>query len=225
MILSFCRLALGATLVFAAPALCAQTQPLFPESTIKAISGELSGVEAKRNLDRVTLYHRTRASSQFREAAEFVKTRLNEYGFDDAIVREYPADGKTMFGTQKSRPAWDVEFAELWELAEENGQWLKQRRLADWSAMPLSLAQDSLSADVTAGLVDIGKGTSEEDYSGKDIKGQLVLASSQPEAVQDLAVGKFGAVGIVSYAPNQRTAWWKEDDRLVRWDTSIAFLK
>jgi hypothetical protein len=35
--------------------------------------------------------------------------------------------------------------------------------------------------------------------------------------VQDLAVGKFGAAGIVSYARNQKTAWWGEDENLIRW--------
>src|SRR5207253_7191091 len=35
--------------------------------------------------------------------------------------------------------------------------------------------------------------------------------------VEDLAVGKLGAVGIVSYAQNQKTAWWGEDENLIRW--------
>ena len=44
-----------------------------------------------------------------------------------------------------------------------------------------------------------------------------MLTSSQPEAVQDLAIGRFGAAGIVSWAQNQRTAWWGDDESLVRW--------
>jgi aminopeptidase YwaD len=44
-----------------------------------------------------------------------------------------------------------------------------------------------------------------------------VLTAAQPGAVQDLAVGKFGAAGIVSYAQNQHTAWWGEDENLIRW--------
>ena len=38
------------------------------------------------------------------------------------------------------------------------------------------------------------------------------VITSQPEAIVDLAVGAQGAAGIISYAPNQRSAWWKEDD-------------
>jgi hypothetical protein len=66
-------------------------------------------------------------------------------------------------------------------------------------------------------LVDVGEGTNERDYAGKDVKGKIVLVSAQPGAAQDLAVGKFGAVGIVSYAQNQKTAWWGEDESLIRW--------
>src|SRR5207245_8793526 len=77
---------------------------------------------------------------------------------------------------------------------------------------PIVLAEDSESADVTAELVDVGEGTKEGDYAGKDVKGKIVLVSAQPGAVQDLAVGKCGAVGRVSYAQNQKTAWWGEDE-------------
>ena len=187
---------------------------LIDEPTIAVIAGETSGVSAKRNLDTITLYHRTRASSQYRQAAEHVLSRLQAYGFENAEILEYAADGKTLFGTQKSRLAWEVEFAELWEL-DGTGQRLK--RHGSWEAMPLSVAQDSVSGKVTAALVDIGAGTSEADYAGKDLAGRLVLTSSQPEAVAERAVGELGATGIISYAPNQKTAWWKENDRLVRW--------
>ena len=65
---------------------------LIPESTIEVIADETSGVAAKRNLDTITLYHRTRASSQFRQAAEHVLARLRAYGFEDAEILEYPAE-------------------------------------------------------------------------------------------------------------------------------------
>ena len=122
-----------------------------------------------------------------------------------------------MYGTQKSRPVWDVRFAQLWEVREGENGLARVRKLADWDSVPLSLAQDSLSGEATALLVDIGEGTSDADYEGKDLDGKLVLTSSQPGAVVDRAVGELGAAGIISYAPNQRSAWWKEDDRLVRW--------
>jgi hypothetical protein len=210
------------TLLFtlAATTVFADLTELVPEQTLAVIAHEVSGVSAKRNLDRVTLYHRTRAGSQFRAAAEHIRTELAGYGFKDAQILTYPADGRTLFGTQKSRLAWEVEFAELWEL-DSDGQRVK--RHADWAAMPLSLAQDSVSGKVTASLVDIGAGMSDSDYAGKNLAGRLVLTSSQPGAVVERAVGELGAAGIISYAPNQKSAWWKEDDRLVRWGHMESF--
>jgi len=139
------------------------------------------------------------------------------------VVAGHAADGRTMFGTQRSRPLWHVDSAELWEVAERDGQAVRVRRLGDWASVPLSLAQDSLSGEVTASLVDIGAGTADADYEGKDVAGRLVLTSSQPGDVVDRAVGELGAAGIVSYAPNQCSAWWKEDERLVRWGHMGSF--
>ena len=78
---------------------------------------------------------------------------------------------------------------------------------------------------MTADLVDVGNGTAEGDYDGKDVHGKMVLAAAQPGAVQELAVEKFGAAGIISYAQNQRTAWWGEDENLVRWGHLESFPK
>ncbi|MCB1607605.1 MAG: DUF4910 domain-containing protein [Xanthomonadales bacterium] len=197
----------------------AQPLPMDP-ATLEAIATETSGEAAKRNLDRITLEHRTRASSQFRAAAEHVRDQLRRYGFANARIIEYPADGQTLYGTQKSRPAWEVESAQLWEVDEQG---TRLRRLADWDSVPLSLAQDSVSGSARTTLVDVGNGTSAADYEGKQIRGRLVLTESQPEAVVALAVGQYGAAGIVSYAPNQRSAWWKEDASLVRWGHLPSF--
>jgi hypothetical protein len=195
----------------------ADIRELVPERVLLQIAAEVSGEEAKRNLDALTLNHRMRASRQFDVATAHVTSKLEQYGLDETRVLRYPADGNTMFGTQKSRPAWNADFAELWEIKRVGGRPVRVRRLADWDAMPLSLAQDSLSGEATALLIDIGAGTSADEYQDRDVKGKLILTSSQPEDVVDLAVGRYGAAGIVSYAANQRSAWWKEDERLVRW--------
>ena len=44
-----------------------------------------------------------------------------------------------------------------------------------------------------------------------------------PARVQHLAIGVHGAAGIVSYAQNQRSAWWGEDENLVRWGHLESF--
>src|SRR5216110_1467138 len=204
----------------------AQKPPLLTEKDVAALANELSGEAAKRNLEGIARFHRQRGSQGFHAAAELVAERVRAYGLSNVEIFEFPADGKIFYGTQRSRPAWDAELGELSEL-RHRGLLSKDRkipaegeqtiRLCDYASEPVVLAEDSESAEVTADLVDVGEGTKESDYAGKDVKGKIVLVSAQPGAVEDLAVGKLGAVGIVSYAQNQKTAWWGEDENLIRW--------
>src|SRR5258708_10510399 len=90
--------------------------------------------------------------------------------------------------------------------------------------MPIVSEEESESADVTAEVVDVGDGAKEADYGGKSVKGKIVFVGAQPGAVQDLAVGKFGAAGIVSYAQNQKTGWGGEGENLIRGGHLGAFL-
>ena len=194
-----------------------QQPPLLPEKTVSALSQELSGETAKRNLEFLARLHRQRGSRDFHTAAQFMADRAREYGLADAAVLSFPADGKIFYGTQRSRPAWDADFAELWELRNDGGKWIPAARLGDFAAQPVTLAEDSESADVATDLEDVGSGTSEADYAGKDVRGKIVLTSEQPGAVESLAIGKFGAAGILSYALNQPQAWRGEDENLIRW--------
>ena len=191
----------------------AETVPFLTEAEVTALATEISGESAKRSLEGLSRQHRMRGSRGFRAASEQVVSELKRYGYADAHIESLPADGKIFYGTQLARPAWNAEFAELWEV-DESGT--RVARLASWEAAPISLAQDSVSGDVTAALADVGSGTTDADYEGRDVKGKLVLASSQPEAVALKALPR-GAAGIVSYAQNQRTAWYGEDETLIRW--------
>jgi aminopeptidase YwaD len=214
-----------------AGAASAQKPPLLPEKDVAALANELSGETAKRNLEGIARFHRQRGSQGFHAAAELVAERARAYGLSDVAILQFPADGKIFYGTQRSRPAWDAEVGELWEISGEKEKSRPlaalgmtrvamasgEKKIASYEAEPVVLAEDSESADVTAGLVDVGEGAKESDYAGKEVKGKIVLVSALPGAVQDLAVGKFGAAGIVSYAQNQKTAWWGEDENLIRW--------
>jgi aminopeptidase YwaD len=195
--------------------------PLLDKATVTSLDAELSGEAAKRNLEYVARLHRMRGSAQFRQAIDFIHGKLKEYGLDEVEVFEIPADGKSMYGTQKSRLVWEAEFAELWEVDKQG---IKTKRIADWESMPVTLAEDSESGEATAELVDVGNGTSEKDYENKDVKGKLLLISASPSSAVDLAIAK-GAAGLISYTQNQVTAWWKEDENLVRWGHFASFPK
>src|SRR5271165_1971990 len=189
-----------------------QKPPLLPEKEVAAMVEEISGESAKRNLEGLARFHRQRGSTGFHAAAELVAERLRAYGLSEVAILEFPADGKIFYGTQRARPAWDAKFAELWERKDSGAV-----KLESFEAEPVVLAEDSESADVTADLIDVGGGTKESDYAGKNVQGKMVLVSAQPGAVEDLAVGKFAVAGIVSYAQNQRTAWSGENQDAIRW--------
>src|ERR1700720_4563246 len=232
-----------AMVVSGGPALAQQGTPLLPEKDAAGLANELSGETAKRNLEGLARLRRQRGSAGLHAAAELIAERARAYGLSDVAILQFPADGKVFYGTQRSRPGWDAEVGDLFEvkdtkeieeLKRKNIPYVvicdhhpgmkdtetcsnREEKLFSYEAMPIVLAEDSDSADVTADLVDVGEGTKETDYAGKEAKGKIVLVGAQPGAVQDLAVGKFGAVGIVSYAQNQKTAWWGEDENLIRW--------
>src|SRR5213080_4064378 len=159
--------------------IAAQKPPLLPEKDVAALASELSGETAKRNLEGIARFHRQRGSQGFHEAAELVAERLRTYGLSDVAILQFPADGKIFYGTQRSRPAWDAESAELWqvkmsfggcELTQKEQQEEEELRkkyptsrsaadcihetkvklLASYAAEPVTLAEDSESANVAA---------------------------------------------------------------------------
>ena len=206
------------TLLFCLPTLIkAQNVPLEQDALVAYLDQELSGESAKRNLEYISRLHRMRGSDDYNQAIAFISNKLKDYNLESIETIKIPVDGKIMYGTQKSRPAWNVEFAELWELKEQNGEWIKIIKISDWESMPLVVAQDSKSGDVSAELVDIGPGTNESDYENKNVEGKLVLSSSQPGSIASLAITKYKAAGIISYAQNQPSAWYGENENLIRW--------
>jgi hypothetical protein len=217
--------------MLAAPAAAQPTPPLLDRAETEALASEISGAAAKRTVQALSLNHRMRGSEGYRAAAELIRDRLRDHGLKEVDILSLPADGKVFYGTQRSRPAWNASFAELWEQRQEGGRWRDVERIASWADQPITLAQDSVGGRAEAELVDVGSGASAADYAGKSVRGKLVLVSGQPEAAAKLAVTERGAAGIVSWAQNQKSAWWGEDESLVRWghlstwdDPTFAFM-
>jgi hypothetical protein len=121
-----------------APIAAADIRELLPEEVLQQIAAETSGEEAKepRYAD---LQHRMRASSQFDEATSHILRKPNSASSKYGGI---PVDGETPFGTQKSR-RMGCAIRELREISNEAGGPIANA-LANWEAMPLSLAQDSL---------------------------------------------------------------------------------
>jgi aminopeptidase YwaD len=170
--------------------------PLLPYATLDAISDEMSGELTMQNIQVISLYHRTEPSREFKQSAEYVQQKLKEYGLADAKIESFPADGNIMYSTFKSRPQWDMEFAELWL------QQPTKERLASYAETAVSIAQNSRSADVTTEVVDVSPGTADADYAGKDVTGKIVLADGDTNLVHRKAVYERGAAGVIDYRLN-----------------------
>ena len=68
---------------------------LLPERIVAALSQELSGETAKRNLESIARNHRMRGSRGFRAAAQHIVEQLREYGIADARMQSPPPTGNS----------------------------------------------------------------------------------------------------------------------------------
>jgi aminopeptidase YwaD len=190
------------------------TQPaetLLSRAILAALDEELSGMAAKDHVSRLTQLHRVPASTGFHDAVEYVMGRAKAIGLTDAHVETFPGDGTTWFGTLHGNRGWRVEAGTLDEIQP------KPRRIISYDDVRLAVADNSESANVTVELVDVGSGAQRQDYDGKDVRGKLVLCDAVPAACHRQAVEEHGAVGLVSYNSNQVSAWWRDDQDLIRW--------
>jgi hypothetical protein len=192
--------------------LCALSQqPFLNTHQWTALRDESSGAAPYENLRYLTGLHRVPATADFDQAAQFILQRVKEYGLANAHTEQFPIDGTKTYGLMRSYLGWTVDEARLWEIRPEH------ILLGDWKADQIRLADYSHNADVETDLVDVGSGTREADYSGKDVRDKIVLADGNLARVQELAIAQHGAAGIVSDMPNQTTAWSGLDNTVVRW--------
>src|SRR5580704_14641552 len=186
-------------------------QPFLTVRQWTTLRDESNGTSPYENLRYLTTIHRVPATADFDQAAQFILQRAREYGLADAHSEQFPVDGVKTYGLMRSYLGWTVEDGRLWEVRPQH------ILLGDWKTDPIRLADYSHSADVETELVDVGDGGREADYSGKDVRGKIVLADGVLARVQELAIVQHGAAGIVSDMPNQTTAWSGLDTTIVRW--------
>ncbi len=171
----------------------AQSSSLLDERAAGLIRRELSGVEAKRYVVRLTAWDRISASPGFHDAAVWLLGQLKGLGITDAELERYAAEQPARYrkGAPSPLPRWLVRTAEL-RVVEPF-----EHLVASYEQLPITLARYSRPASVTAELVDVGRGTSPDHYDGLDVRDKLVLATGFSSTVENLAVGRYGAVGVV----------------------------
>jgi len=193
----------------------ARKASLMPDAHLQAIVNEASGDLDLDTIIALGRFHRVPTTAGFNAAADYVLSKAKEYGLD-AHIESFPADGKATYNTFTSYLAWEVSGAVLSEVSP------RAELIGDYAKNPIVLADYSNSADVTTELVDAGVGIAAADYTGKDVRGKIVLAGGSTADVQRMAV-EHGAAGVLSYFGNQDTVWTGEYPGLVRWGHLPAY--
>ncbi len=194
-----------------------QTLPLFREA--------LSGPAALRDLAGIIAHHRIQSSPGYRQAAYFCLGRLREAGVPAEIL-SFAGDGVTAYWGYPVPGEWSAQSATLRLLAPQKEAHL----LADYRADRIALVQRSLATPdggVEADVVVLEDGEEEAEYGGLDLAGKVVLTRGDIGRVRELAVERYGAVGILYDGmretppvrplmalptARQYTSFWWEDD-------------
>ncbi|MHA2026738.1 MAG: DUF4910 domain-containing protein [Candidatus Thorarchaeota archaeon] len=168
---------------------------MLPDDIIKAVADTISGIRAKDYASAISTFHRIQGSPGFLEAVEYLKSAIQEVSEAKVEMFEYPTDGKITIGTWQNPMSWEGKEGRL-DLIEP-----EERLLADFGAEPISVVAHSTSVEIESEVVYVGKGTSDSDYEGKDVKGKIVLAENLARLVHRVACVKHGAAGILTFVP------------------------
>jgi hypothetical protein len=186
----------------------AQQSPFLPPDVYQKLTNEISGDIAFDSLRSLVLYHAPEGESQgFQDEARWVMDRARSYGIEDAHMIDLPPWNPSGGDDNQS---WTLKGGELWLTSPVT------LKLGDVRETPTSVADFSPTSDLSADLVDVGEGTEEADYAGKDVKGKVLLAYGPPYRVEQLGCRGHGALGIVSYY-SLRTDPWTDHPDQVAW--------
>jgi hypothetical protein len=192
--------------LFLCPSTIAQKSLFLPPDRYEAISNEISGDIAFDNLRSLVHYHApTGGARDFAEEAQWIAARAKEYGLEDVKFIPLPA-WQNALGAGGAN--WSLKGGELWLLLP------KKMKLGDVRETPTFVADNSPTADLTADLIDVGEGTSEADYHGKNVSGKIVLAYGPLNRVKELACWQFGAAAMVSYNGGRINPWTDHPDQI-----------
>lgn len=164
----------------------AQELPFLTDDEIRMLANELSGDRAFEHIRVLSQWHRDSGMEGFFKAADYVMQAAKEAGLENVHFIEQKMDG----------PSYSAKSAELWMVEPV------EVKLADMAEHPVYLADGSHSADVTAELIWIGDAV-DDNLSGLDVKGKIVLTNKSPGAAATNAVWGKGAAGIVSYQASE----------------------
>ncbi|NWF95561.1 MAG: DUF4910 domain-containing protein [Candidatus Thorarchaeota archaeon] len=168
---------------------------MLPSNVRTAIADTVSGVRALDYVIDLSRFHRIQASPGIHQAILCIKDQIERVSEAQVTIHQYTATGEGSISTWDSLYAWYPKTGTLQLIEPES------RRLADFQTEPISLAAHSVSADIEADVVYVGKGLTREDYTNKDVRGKIVLTESRASLVHKIACIEMGAAGILTYVP------------------------
>ena len=179
-----------------------QYWPLLSQEQVRSIMESVSGETARDHVTYITQYWRWAPSRGFHDVGEYIVAKAKSYGLKDAHIESFIADKTTTYlGAPIYRPKWDPVAGELWVVEPV------RKKITSFADVPMSIAGYSRNTDVVAELIDVGSGTSANDYANKDVRGKIVLATGAVGVLQRLAVFERGALGVATaWVPEMQTS-------------------
>ncbi len=168
---------------------------LLPDEMVESVVDTVSGLKALDYVIGISQFHRIQASPGLMESLDYVKREVEKISKARTKLHEYVAKGEGSIGKWENLYGWTPKSAKLELIGPE------KKTLADFSSEPISLAAFSTTTDVEAEVVFVGKGTTTEDYEGKDISGKIVLSTSRASQFYKMACVERDAIGFLTYIP------------------------
>src|SRR3990172_7118132 len=169
-----CRLLLTLALVFvlnSLPAIRAQEKTVPPvgppssktgllltDKTALALIHHSSGDLAHDYVSQLSLWDRSQVTEGYRRTAEWVSQQAKEFGLEQVGIEPYPSDGTARYFGNRTQRLWKVKKGELLMKSPF------EMKLTSYSELPMSLCRNSLSTNVEAELIDVGRGERSEEH-------------------------------------------------------------
>jgi aminopeptidase-like protein len=168
---------------------------LLDKVLLNSIQNEVSGERAWDMVSKISRFHRIRGGgdgSDYNRCVEFLAAELKALGLKEVAIKKYKSDGFQRYFLWLSPVGWRVKEAELWMVKP------REKLIARFSDQAVSLMPYSQGGEVEAEVIFVGKGKSDADYQGKNVKGKLVFAvGGNGSLVHRQAVLKRGAAGVI----------------------------
>jgi hypothetical protein len=208
------------TLSLIAPVATAQREATLPKTAELAylvLDRQFDKKAAMEIVAHMQRYWRIAGNPGFNSSIDYIRERLLENGFGQGVrgiapfvrVDEYP----------QSNPGWDYSGGTVWIDGESDAVLSRERDRVSLAINSFSTPQGGVSLR----LVDVGRGASESDFAGKDVKGALVLGDAGLDRLWQQAVRGRGAAGVISTAiapyirPSDPAAMSEEQKDVLQW--------